>query len=288
MDQVARLDAFVDSVPGTLLLSSSQARWESLLLREYRQPDAVEEFWTAPTRNQTIVMTTAGLCEIECHAGARWRQATYRPGSLGFTRPQESAQLRWRKAVNKRTLHVHLPMALLDEVAAQLSPDQRRTDLPDALADRDPALSSLLASLRQSVLMQAPDLYAESSAHLLALHLLLRRDAVPRRVGATMAALARVDERLHAAVTDTVSLADLAAAAGMTRFQLLRAANANWGETPMRRLTRLRVERACELLTTTRLSITEIALDCGYGSSAHFATAFRRQTGIAPSAYRAR
>lgn len=283
----AELNDFIDNVPGMLVRASSQAKWKSLLLREYKQPENADEFWTASSPNQTIVMTTAGSCRIECFSDGRWQQARYTVGSLGFTRPQESARLRWRGAVNKRTLHLHLPTAVIEEVAAQIAPDRRRADFPDALADRDRSISSLLVLLSDAIPLRAPDLYAETSAHLLAVHLLLRRDVVPRRRPTLVgAALARVDDRLRAAVADAVSLEELADAAGMSRFQLLRAARAAWGETPMRRLTRLRMERACELLATTQLSITEVALDCGYGVSGHFSTAFRRHVGITPGAYR--
>lgn len=282
-----QLSEFVDNVPGRLVLSSSTAGWKSLLVREYDQPAAVEEFWTASSPNQVVVLTVSGSCDIESFSPGSWRQARYTAGALGFTRPGEIARLRWRGAESKRTLHAHVPGPLMREVAAQLAPNQRRAGLPDALSERDGMVSSLLLALRAAVQSAAPDLYAEASAHLLAVHMLTRRNAAPaRRPSLTGAGLGRVDERLRAAVGDVVSLGELADAAGMTRFQLLRAAHAAWGETPMRRLTRLRMERACELLASPRLSITEVALECGYGNSAHFATAFRRHMGATPSAYR--
>jgi AraC family transcriptional regulator len=33
-------------------------------------------------------------------------------------------------------------------------------------------------------------------------------------------------------------------------------------------------------------SITEVALDCGFSHAQHFATTFRRATGLTPSAFR--
>jgi AraC-like DNA-binding protein len=47
------------------------------------------------------------------------------------------------------------------------------------------------------------------------------------------------------------------------------------------------MERARELLERSDKSVTQIALECGYSNPAHFATAFRREVGIAPLAYRA-
>jgi DNA-binding response OmpR family regulator len=51
-------------------------------------------------------------------------------------------------------------------------------------------------------------------------------------------------------------------------------------------LNRYRVNQAKALLTTSELSLTEIALAVGFADSAHFSHAFRREVGQSPSAYR--
>lgn len=56
--------------------------------------------------------------------------------------------------------------------------------------------------------------------------------------------------------------------------------------TPHRWLVQRRIARACEMLADPRVSVTEIALACGFSSSQHFATAFRKHMGATPSAYR--
>lgn len=48
---------------------------------------------------------------------------------------------------------------------------------------------------------------------------------------------------------------------------------------------RARFERACELLRAGRLSVTQIAYQLGYTDVANFTRAFRRESGVAPSAY---
>jgi len=49
----------------------------------------------------------------------------------------------------------------------------------------------------------------------------------------------------------------------------------------------MRVDKARELLTTTRRRISEVALACGFGSIPHFNRVFKRHTGQTPTAYRA-
>lgn len=49
-----------------------------------------------------------------------------------------------------------------------------------------------------------------------------------------------------------------------------------------------RLRKACEALETSRLSITQIALQLGYSDAANFSRAFRQGLGLSPSAYRNR
>jgi AraC family transcriptional regulator len=85
-----------------------------------------------------------------------------------------------------------------------------------------------------------------------------------------------------------VSLDALARHAGISRFQLHRLLGAAMGETPKHLTLRLRLARAAALLLTSRDSILDIALACGFQSHEVFCRAFRRRFGIAPRAYRLR
>jgi AraC family L-rhamnose operon regulatory protein RhaS len=58
------------------------------------------------------------------------------------------------------------------------------------------------------------------------------------------------------------------------------------GEAPMHYLSRLRVDRARQLLRNTTKTITEIAFECGFSSSQHFAHTFQQLSGETASAYR--
>jgi AraC family transcriptional regulator len=85
-----------------------------------------------------------------------------------------------------------------------------------------------------------------------------------------------------------VSLGALASRAGLSRFHLHRVFSAATGETPANLATRLRLGRAAVLLLTTRNSILDIALACGFQSHETFARAFRRRFKMTPRSYRKR
>ncbi|WP_352912263.1 helix-turn-helix domain-containing protein, partial [Mesorhizobium sp. M1252] len=47
-----------------------------------------------------------------------------------------------------------------------------------------------------------------------------------------------------------------------------------------------RLEQSADMLRSTNLSATEIAMECGFGSSSHFTTAFKRAFGVGPTEFR--
>jgi AraC family transcriptional regulator, regulatory protein of adaptative response / methylphosphotriester-DNA alkyltransferase methyltransferase len=81
-------------------------------------------------------------------------------------------------------------------------------------------------------------------------------------------------------------LDDIARRVASSRRQLQRA-YAEVGQTTFRaHLTRVRMDRAAELLSTRMFTVREVAHRVGYRQPAQFAKAFRRYRGIAPSDYR--
>lgn len=58
------------------------------------------------------------------------------------------------------------------------------------------------------------------------------------------------------------------------------------GVTPMQYLEEVRIVKAKLMLRRMDISLTDIALHCGFGSGAYFATAFKKHVGITPSDYR--
>ncbi|THJ74139.1 helix-turn-helix domain-containing protein [Candidatus Frankia alpina] len=48
----------------------------------------------------------------------------------------------------------------------------------------------------------------------------------------------------------------------------------------------MRIDVARRRLTESELTVTEVAQLCGFSSSSQFSTAFRRETGMSPRAFR--
>ncbi len=93
-------------------------------------------------------------------------------------------------------------------------------------------------------------------------------------------------ELMRTRLSEDISLDDLAAEARLSPFHFARMFRQTFGAPPRVYLTRLRVERACELLENTGLSVTEIALEVGYSSNQVLARVFVKHMRMSPSDYR--
>jgi AraC-like DNA-binding protein len=87
---------------------------------------------------------------------------------------------------------------------------------------------------------------------------------------------------------DDLDLEALAAAAHVSKFHFVRGFAAAYGETPMRYLTRRRIERAQDLLRSANLTVTEICMLVGFSSLGSFSSRFRDLVGETPTQYRDR
>jgi AraC-like DNA-binding protein len=85
-----------------------------------------------------------------------------------------------------------------------------------------------------------------------------------------------------------ITVAELARLTRRSPFHFIRAFRRAYGVTPGQQLRARRIERACELLTTTPTPVTEICRLVGYRSLGTFSRVFRRAIGESPLAYRRR
>ncbi|BAV52792.1 AraC family transcriptional regulator (plasmid) [Mesorhizobium loti] len=89
-------------------------------------------------------------------------------------------------------------------------------------------------------------------------------------------------ELMQSNLAAPLTMADLAAAAGLSRRQVERLFRTNLGRSPCRYFLELRLEHAKLLLTQSALPILEIAVLCGFVSASHFSRCFRGAHQIAP------
>ncbi len=86
---------------------------------------------------------------------------------------------------------------------------------------------------------------------------------------------------------ERITVADMAAAAGLSRSHFSGAFRKAFGESPHVYLLTRRLERAATLLRKTDHSVATVCFEVGWRSVGSFTTSFTRMFGRSPSAYRA-
>ena len=99
--------------------------------------------------------------------------------------------------------------------------------------------------------------------------------------------LLRAKNLADARYVESLTVDDLARAAGLSRAHFSREFRRAFGEPPHAYLLTRRLERAAALLRTTDHSVAEICFLVGLKSVGSFTTSFTRTFGASPTAYRA-
>jgi len=191
-------------------------------------------------------------------------------------------------------IQLYLPHTTLERVAREadapaLGDLLEQTGHPDAVTSG--LLMSSADALEGNAALDA--LFRQRLTDLLATRLLAEHTGVPTTFepimgGLSPPALRRAIERLRSDSDSDVSLAALAADAGLSRFHFCRAFKESTGLSPHAWLRQQRLEQAMNMLRDTDASIESVARELGYASQTAFAAAFRRLTGETPSDWRRR
>ena len=95
-------------------------------------------------------------------------------------------------------------------------------------------------------------------------------------------------EYIASNLPEPIYVADLAAIVGLGKSAFSRLFKKSTGRTVPQYVNELRIARACLLLAETDLTVSQIAMDCGFVSPAHFQRQFREHQHCVPLAYRSR
>jgi AraC-like DNA-binding protein len=99
--------------------------------------------------------------------------------------------------------------------------------------------------------------------------------------------LLRARDLADARYFESLSVADLARAAGLSKAHFSREFARAFGQAPHQYLLTRRLERAAALLRTTDWSVARVCFAVGWESVGSFTTSFRRMFAATPTAYRA-
>ena len=220
-----------------------------------------------------------------------WVPGTKRRGTLSVTPPGTEGDWEWLD-------HSHfglmfLPETLLREALDNAGASSIELSLRPAFAESNAIVGPVFAAMcnESEVNTRGSRLLVSSAALFLARHLLAEYGATDfsrkSPTGALdNACLQRVVEAVEARLGYDWSVDEMAREAGLSPFWFAHLFKEKVGVSPRTFVQRRRLACARRMLADGHMSLTDIAAHCGFGSQSWFTTAFRREHGITPAAYR--
>jgi AraC family transcriptional regulator len=271
--------------PGARVPGVVASRWHSLhdQLREVSAQTPNDSYLICiALRRMTVRLTVAGRV---VHDGI------VTPGTMHITPPAEPAACLFRGPYD--ALHLHLSTDLLTECgrAARGGDDPLASASPAPF--RDPTIERLgLALLTADQLGSAfGPIYADCLGTAIASRLLAFRLGAAGAKQSSAAELPkwrlkRALDYIEAHLGEAISLADIAAAAGLSRMYFAAQFRAATGLRPHEYLVRRRIERAQEMLLAPTARVVDVAQQVGFQTQAYFTGVFKRFVGQPPHAWR--
>ncbi|WP_292699483.1 MULTISPECIES: AraC family transcriptional regulator [unclassified Nostoc] len=188
-------------------------------------------------------------------------------------------------------IHCYLEPTFLVQIAHEsVNPD--RVELLLRRKKVDPLIAQIGLALKSSLEVDGvgSSFYADSMATALSAHLLRHystRNHSFREYedGLSKQKLRQAVEYIQAHLSEDLSLSAIANELGMSRYYFCHLFKRSTGISPHQYLIQQRVEWAKHLLKRSELTITVIALECGFANQSHFAKCFRKHTGMNPKKF---
>jgi len=275
--------------PSSVVNSSDSYSWDGLLLEHHRIPEG-ERVETVADRHVLWLWTTSYSGEYAGNGG-RFVRCSKGRGAITVTPIGLVPTLHTytRSEVILCAMDSHLVQSILSEL------DRQPTAEPIIRPKfRDSAIRQLMTLLSEEVQAGGPsgNLYSDSLTHALAIRYLLlgERPQYQRADSAVSAlppyALKRVLERIEQSFQSEISLASLAKEADYSRGHVLEMFRTSMGMTPHTYLLKRRIDHARSLLKRRKITIIDVAANCGFSSQAHLTQVFRKHVGATPGDYR--
>lgn len=250
-----------------------------------------------------MLAPTGHPCLAYClHRPARLRRRIRGVGGVetGTVRPRQFLVIpgqeatEWHRHGSSDMLMLYLRQDMIESVASgNLGATGQATHFDLTLGTADPLLEQIALSILR--LLQQPEdgssaLYVESLTQTLVLHLLRRETGIAgvsdQAAKQDLTALRRIPDLIEAELSSELTIATLAREAQLSPQTFARAFGRRFGTTVHQYIIARRLERAKHLLISTDLPVVQVALQTGFASQSHLATAFKRLTGLTPAEFR--
>jgi AraC family transcriptional regulator len=108
----------------------------------------------------------------------------------------------------------------------------------------------------------------------------------PMRGGLAVWQIRRIDAFIAQNLQGPLRVSDLAAIAKLSTSYFSKAFAQSYGVGAREHIIQKRLDRACEMMMSSRDPLAQISADCGFADQAHLSTRFRKAFGTSPHAWR--
>lgn len=262
-------------------------------------PPGVTDF---PAIEQTLVCVhSRGPAKLACRRDGRRYAGTSVHGDIDII--PAHTPMRWQMFdQNDNTLVLSLPQSLLSSIAADFDLDGR-IEIRNRFQIRDTELTTLGWSIKRELELGCPSgrPYLDGLTLAVASRVVARHSSVETfaariarsefradATGLDGRRLKQVLSFIEEQLAEDLSLAQIAAAAGLSVSRLKTLFRASTGLPVHQYIIQRRVERAKDLLRRDHLSLADVAAASGFAHQSHMARHIRRAMGLAPRALRRR
>ncbi|GLU81039.1 AraC family transcriptional regulator [Rhizobium sp. NBRC 114257] len=186
-----------------------------------------------------------------------------------------------------RHLDIHFDAGVVSQrLMENIDPAQLERPQLHFNAPRVMALAELIAAECENP-EPLHDLYGDGLTLSLLIDVLRLRGTQPRkRSGLATWQLRRAVDYIEEHCTRAIRLEELAALTGLSQSHFSHAFKASTGLPPHQWQTQARLERAKQLLLSSEMPLTTVAVETGFADQAHFTRVFRKNVGTAPASWK--
>jgi AraC family transcriptional regulator len=268
------------------LLTSLGRGWNGLEAEFLRIPAGRTK--VAATLSHRLGMHYGAPVNAHCRCDGRVHRRVQSHGDADFVPAGLDGE--WQDDADCTILRLSLSAALLRQTAEDLGVNPDRVALAPRFQLRDPGIEHIAWALKVELETTSftDRLYADSLGVALAarlVHLTVGQPggaSRPSRQTLSPRQESRLLAFIEANLGQKLSLADLAAVAGVSLSQLKALFPISMGAPVNQYVLRRRVERAKSLLLAGDLPISQVALEAGFAHQSHMAHCMKRVLGLTP------
>lgn len=286
--EAANGKVFPSAPPQSVLLSSAPFGWLGIIVEWHRlAPQELPEH--SVVGHGLAVSTGKQPIRFGWRDGTRRREGVMNPGDCHLLTHGALNAPRWLETFDEISLV--LDRGFVADVVKDALPADR-VEFATQRSARDPTIGLYAEAFRRELLAGSANglLYADTLTVGLVLHLLsnyaVARPKVPSPRGKLSSfQLRAVVDFVQSHLDEDLSLLAMAQHANVSPFHFARQFRATIGLPPHQFVVRQRVQKSLGLIKAGKISLAQVAVECGFHDQPHFTRAFRKVLGTTPATY---